>query len=71
MYAACQESCRGFEHFGVRTSGAATVTGAAEPEHVTTVTVTRGALPTLSVRASLGRWFTKEEDTAHAPRHSK
>ena len=26
MYAACQESCRAFEHFGVWTSGAATVT---------------------------------------------
>ena len=28
MYAACQESCRAFGHFGVWTSGTATVTGA-------------------------------------------
>ena len=63
MYAACQESCRAFEHFGVWTSGAATVTGAGEPEQVTTVTATQGALPALGVQASLGRWFSKEEDT--------
>ena len=62
MYAACQESCRAFEHFGVWTSGAATVTGAGEPEQVTTVTATQGALPALGVQASLGRWFSKEED---------
>jgi predicted permease len=63
MYAACQESCRAFEHFGVWTSGTATVTGADEPEQVTTVTATQGALPALGVQASLGRWFSKEEDT--------
>jgi predicted permease len=63
MYAACQEECRAFEHFGVWTPGAATVTGSGEPEHVTTVTVTQGALPTLGVQASVGRWFSKEEDT--------
>ena len=63
MYAACQESCRAFGHFGVWTSGTATVTGAGEPEQVTTVTATQGALPALGVQASLGRWFSKEEDT--------
>ena len=42
---------------------AATVTGAGEPEQVTTVTATQGALPALGVQASLGRWFSKEEDT--------
>lgn len=62
MYAACQESCRAFEHFGAWTSGTATVTGAGEPEQLTTVTATQGALPALSVQASLGRWFSKEED---------
>lgn len=63
MYAACQESCRAFEHFGVWTSGTATVTGAGEPEQVAVVTATHGALPALGVQASLGRWFSKEEDT--------
>ena len=39
------------------------MTGSGEPEHVTTVTVTQGALPALGVQASVGRWFSKEEDT--------
>jgi predicted permease len=62
MYAACRESCRAFEHFGVWTSAAATVTGTGEPEHVTTVNSTQGSLPALGVQAALGRWFSPEED---------
>ena len=45
MYTACRDDCRAFEHFGVWSSGAATVTGAGEPEQVATVTVTQGVLP--------------------------
>jgi len=63
MYAACREECRAFEHFGVWTPGTATVTGSGEPEHVTIVNVTQGALPALGMQASLGRWFSKEEDS--------
>ena len=55
--------CRAFEHFGVWSSGAATVTGAGEPEQVATVTVTQGVLPALGVHASLGRWFSPEDDS--------
>ena len=63
MYAACRDDCRAFEHFGVWTSGAATVTGAGEPEQVATVTVTQGVLPAFGVPASLGRWFSPEDDS--------
>jgi predicted permease len=63
MYAACRDECRAFEHFGVWTSGAATVTGATEPEQVATVTLTHGVLPALGVPASLGRWFSPEDDS--------
>lgn len=63
MYAACRESCRAFEHFAVWTSGTSTVTGEGEPEQLTSVTATQGALPALGVQASLGRWFSKEEDS--------
>jgi predicted permease len=62
MYAACRDECRAFEHFGVWSSGAATVTGAGEPEQVATVTVTQGVLPALGVPALLGRWFSREDD---------
>jgi predicted permease len=63
MYAACRDDCRVFEHFGVWSSGAATVTGAGEAEQVAKVTVTRGVLPALGVPASLGRWFSPEDDS--------
>jgi predicted permease len=63
MYAACREDCRAFEHFGVWTAGAATVTGTEEPEQVATVTVTHGVLPAFGVPPSLGRWFSPEDDS--------
>jgi len=63
MYAACRNDCRAFEHVGVWSSGAATVTGAAEAEQVATVTVTHGVLPAFGVPASLGRWFSPEDDS--------
>src|ERR671910_1307876 len=63
MYAACRDDCRAFEHFGVWTSGAATVTGTGEPEQVATVTMTHGVLPAFGVPASLGRWFSPEDDS--------
>lgn len=63
MYAACRDDCQAFEHFGVWTSGAATVTGAQEPEQVATVTLTHGVLPALGVPAALGRWFSAEDDS--------
>jgi putative ABC transport system permease protein len=63
MYAACRDDCRAFEHVGVWSSGAATVTGAGEPEQVATVTVTQGVLPAFGVPASLGRWFSREDDS--------
>jgi putative ABC transport system permease protein len=63
MYAACRNDCRAFEHVGVWTSGAATVTGAGEAEQVATVMVTHGVLPAFGVPASLGRWFSPEDDS--------
>ena len=63
MYAACRNDCRAFEHFGVWTSGAATVTGVGEPEQITTAMVTQGVLPAFSVPPSLGRWFSPEDDS--------
>ncbi|PYT18549.1 MAG: multidrug ABC transporter substrate-binding protein, partial [Acidobacteria bacterium] len=54
MYAACKESARAFESFGVWTSGAATVTGLGDPEQLVTVTATQGVLPALGVPAYIG-----------------
>jgi predicted permease len=63
MYAACRDDCRAFEHVGVWSAGAATVTGAGEAEQVATVTMTHGVLPAFGVPASLGRWFSPEDDS--------
>ena len=67
MYAACKESARAFESFGVWTSGAATVTGIGRSEQLVTVTATQGVLPTLGVPAYIGRWFSNEDDTPGSP----
>jgi predicted permease len=67
MYAACKESARAFESFGVWNPGAATVTGTGDPEQLVTVTVTQGVLPTLGVPPYIGRWFSNEDDTPGSP----
>src|SRR3989441_8319476 len=67
MYAACKESARAFESFGVWTSGAATVTGLGDPEQLVTVTATQGVLPALGVPAYIGRWFSSEDDSPGTP----
>jgi putative ABC transport system permease protein len=67
MYAACKANSRVFENFGVWTSGAATLTNMGDPEQIVAVTTTQGVLPTLGVPAFLGRWFSKEDETAGAP----
>ncbi len=67
MYAACKESGRVFESFGVWTPGGATVTGRGDPEQLATITVTQGVLPTLGVPAYIGRWFSNEDDAPRSP----
>jgi predicted permease len=64
MWAALQEHATAFAHFGVWTSGASTVTGMGDPEQLTSVTATQGVLPALAVPAQIGRWFSREDDTA-------
>jgi len=63
MYAACRDDCRAFEHMGVWSSGAATVTGSGDAEQVATVTMTHGVLPAFGIPASLGRWFSPGDDS--------
>jgi predicted permease len=70
MYAACRDDCRAFEHVGVWSSGAATVTGSGEAEQVATVTMTHGVLPAFGVPASLGRWFSPEDDSPGGARRA-
>src|SRR6185369_3690844 len=66
MFAAFEGASQTFQEFGVWTAGAATLTGAADPEQIATVTMTRGVFPALGVRPYLGRWFTRDDETETA-----
>jgi len=67
MYLTYREQNRSFEQFGVWNSGTAAVTEIGDPEQVRTLVVTREILPALEVQPSLGRWFSKEDDTPGTP----
>ncbi len=62
LYAAYNQNQRGFQEFGVWTPGAAAVTGAGDPEQVTTVSMTHGVLRALGVKPYLGRWFSTADE---------
>jgi hypothetical protein len=66
-YFTVREEARTFEEFGVWGSGAASITGVAEPERVDTAVVTDGVLKALGVPPQLGRMFTREDDTPGTP----
>ncbi len=64
MYFTYLDENQTFEHVGVWSNLGADITGGGEPEHVQIVLVTYGALDALGVQPVLGRWFSREEDTA-------
>jgi predicted permease len=55
-----------FEDIGVYQGDSLSVTGAGEPEHVSGLDVTDGTLPILGVKPSLGRLFTRRDDSPGA-----
>lgn len=67
MSVALTERCAAFQEFGVWSLGAATVTGAGDPEQVKTVRMTQGVLPALGIQPFLGRRFSIEDDTPGTP----
>jgi putative ABC transport system permease protein len=56
-----------FAAFGLWSVGVASVAGVAEPEEVQTLRVTHGTLQALGVAPSVGRWFSREDDTPGSP----
>ena len=58
---------RAFAAFGLWSTTTATVTALAEPEEVQALRVTDGTLPALGVSPSLGRWFSRDDDTPGTP----
>jgi predicted permease len=55
------------EDIGAYTGDSLSVTGVGQPEHVDGLDVTDGALPLLGVKPTVGRLFTRHDDTAGAP----
>jgi predicted permease len=62
-----REQGESFEDVGIWDNVTVTLTGRGEPEEVDAITVTDGTLPILGVRPTLGRGFTREDDTPSGP----
>jgi putative ABC transport system permease protein len=56
-----------FQSIGGWSPDAATVTGRAEPERISTLLITFGTLQALNVPPLMGRWLSQEDDTEGAP----
>ena len=61
-----RDQSRTFQDIGLYTGDSVSVTGVAEPERVGALLVTDGTLPILGIPTMLGRWFTREDDSAAA-----
>ena len=68
MYFTYAEHNRTFEHVGVWTTAAASVTGLAEPEEIRNVAVSDGVLPALAAQPLLGRLLSAADQEPGAPR---
>jgi predicted permease len=67
MYFTYAEHNQTFQSLGVWITGAANVTGLAEPEQVRTVGVSDGVLRTLGVPPAVGRWFSEVDQVPNGP----
>ena len=62
-----REQGKTLQDIGLYAGDSVSVTGIAEPEQVSSLLVTDGTLPILSVQPMLGRGFTKDDDSPGAP----
>ena len=63
-----REQSKTLEDIGAYDGDSFNVSGSGEPEHVPGLDVTDGTLPLLGVKPALGRLFTRQDDTAAAPK---
>ncbi|MGD0620768.1 MAG: ABC transporter permease, partial [Bryobacteraceae bacterium] len=66
-YLTYRENNRTFQDVGVFNMDTMSVTGLAQPEQVKCLFVTDGVLPIFGIPPALGRWFTRQDDTAGSP----
>ena len=62
-----REQSRSFQDIGMMTQDSASVTGVGEPEQVRTMRVTDGIVPILGMAPTLGRGFTRQDDSPNSP----
>lgn len=67
IYFIDREQSTTLQDIGAYDGDSLSVTGAGEPEHVRGLDVTDGTLPILGVTPSLGRLFTRQDDSPGAP----
>jgi predicted permease len=67
MYFTYADHNQTFQSLGVWITGAANVTGMAEPEQVRTVAVSDDVLQTLGVPPAVGRWFSETDQAPNGP----
>jgi predicted permease len=66
-YFTYREEGQSFEDIGLWQTFSTTITGLAEPEQVSSLAVTDGALPILAVKPLHGRWFVPDDDLPKRP----
>jgi putative ABC transport system permease protein len=67
MYVAYEEENKTFEQIGIWSNGTSNVTGIGDPEQILALQVTNEILPALGVPPSIGRWFTRADDSPETP----
>ncbi|MDR3740541.1 MAG: ABC transporter permease [Terracidiphilus sp.] len=67
LYFIDREQSTTLEDIGVYNGDSLSVTGSGKPEHVRAFDVTDGTLPILGAKPILGRLFTRQDDSPHAP----
>lgn len=68
VYFIDREQNKTLEDIGMYNGSSFSLTGSGQPEQLDGVEVTDGTLPILGVRPTYGRLFTKQDDSANAPK---
>ncbi len=68
LYFIDREQSKTLEDVGMYNGDSLSVTGVGQPEHVSGLDVTDGTLPMLGAKPVLGRLFTRQDDSASAPK---
>ncbi len=68
LYFIAREQNTTFEDVGAYRSDAVNVTGIGQPEHIPAMDLTDGTLPLLGAKPTLGRLFTRQDDSPGTPK---